>query len=90
MPITLTIPTQLRQHTAGVSEISASGRTVKEALDDLVRQHPAVQERLFADGQVRRFVNLFLNDEDVRYLDGLDTAIKDGDQLAIIPSVAGG
>jgi len=63
---------------------------VQGVLDDLGRQFPGITERLFDKGQLRRFVNLYLNEEDVRYLDGLNTPVKDGDDLAIIPAVAGG
>jgi len=80
----------MRQHTQGQGVVEASGATVQAALDDLGRRFPALQERLFENGRVRRFVNVYLNDEDIRYLDSLATATKDGDELSIIPAVAGG
>ena len=67
-----------------------AGANVKELLDALGAKYPAITARIFENGQVRRFVNLYLNDEDVRYLDNLQTAVKDGDELSIIPAVAGG
>ena len=90
MPVRIHIPTPMRQHTQGQGVVEASGATVQAALDDLGRRFPALQERLFENGRVRRFVNVYLNDEDIRYLDSLATATKDGDELSIIPAVAGG
>jgi molybdopterin converting factor small subunit len=80
----------MRQHTDGQAVVEATGSTVKVLLDQLGQKHPGINGRLFDNGQVRRFVNLYLNDEDIRYLDNLDTAVKDGDELSIIPAVAGG
>jgi MoaD family protein len=80
----------MRQHTEGQATVEAQGTTVKALLDDLGRKYPGISQRLFDNGQVRRFVNVYLNDEDVRYLDNLETAVKDGDELSIIPAVAGG
>jgi MoaD family protein len=90
MAIRIHIPTPLRQHTEGQAVVEASGATVQAALDDLGRKFPAVAQRIFENGQVRRFVNVYLNDEDIRYLDSLATSVKDGDELSIIPAVAGG
>ena len=90
MSIRVQIPTPMRQHTDGQATVEAAGATVQAVLDDLGRRFPALTGRLFDNGQVRRFVNVYLNDEDVRYLDNLNTAVKDGDELAIIPAVAGG
>ena len=88
---TLRIPTPLRPYAEGQSEISVQGLTVGEALNDLVTQYPALKKHLFAETEeLRPFVNLFLGDEDVRHLQGVDTPIKDGDKLMIIPSIAGG
>jgi molybdopterin converting factor small subunit len=80
----------MRQHTEGQAVVQASGATVQGALDDLGRKFPGVNQRIFENGQVRRFINVYLNDEDIRYLDNLATAVKDGDELSIIPAVAGG
>jgi molybdopterin converting factor small subunit len=90
MPVKVQIPTPMRQHTEGQTVVEAAGTTVKGVLDDLGAKFPGLTARIFDNGQVRRFVNLYLNDEDVRYLDNLATPVKDGDELAIIPAVAGG
>jgi molybdopterin converting factor small subunit len=90
MPVRIQIPTPMRQHTDNKAVVEVAGSTVQAALDDLSKKHPGISERLFDKGQVRRFVNVYLNDEDIRYLDNLATAVKDGDELAIIPAVAGG
>jgi molybdopterin converting factor small subunit len=80
----------MRQHTEGQALVEVGGSSVKEALDGLGTKYPGITGRLFENGQVRRFVNVYLNDEDIRYLDNLQTAVKDGDELSIIPAVAGG
>jgi MoaD family protein len=90
MSVKVQIPTPMRQHTDGKASVEAAGGTVQAVLDDLGRQYPGLTPRLFDNGQVRRFVNVYLNDEDIRYLDNLNTAVKDGDELSIIPAVAGG
>jgi molybdopterin converting factor small subunit len=90
MSLKVHIPTPMRQHTQGQAVVEVTGGTVKAALDDLGRQCPGIADRIFENGQVRRFVNVYLNDEDIRYLDSLGTAVKDGDELSIIPAVAGG
>lgn len=90
MPVKVQIPTPLRQHTQGKDTVDAKGGTVKEVLDDLGRQFPGITQRLLDNGQVRRFVNVYLNEEDIRYLSNLDTPVKEGDSLSIIPAVAGG
>lgn len=90
MPIRVHIPTAMRQHADGQAVVEVAGGSVKEALDQLGAKFPSITGRLFENGQVRRFVNIYLNDEDIRYLDSLQTAIKDGDELSIIPAVAGG
>jgi len=80
----------MRPHTDNQAVVEAAGSTVRTLLDNLGQKYPAISGRLFENGQVRRFINLYLNDEDIRYLDNLDTAVKDGDELSIIPAVAGG
>jgi molybdopterin converting factor small subunit len=90
MAIQIHIPTPMRQHTEGQAVVEASGGSVQAVLDDLGRKFPALTQRILENGQVRRFVNVYLNEEDIRYLQGLGTALKDGDQLVIIPAVAGG
>lgn len=85
------IPTQLRTLTGGAEEVDASGSTLSELIENLEADHPGVKERLMDDGgQLRRFVNVYLNDEDVRFLDGLGTSIPDDARVSIIPAVAGG
>lgn len=90
MSIRVQIPTPMRQHTEGKAVVEVGGGTVQAVLDALGQHYPGVTPRLFDNGQVRRFVNVYLNDEDIRYLDNLATPVKDGDELAIIPAVAGG
>jgi len=80
----------MRQHTDGKNVVAAAGGTVREVLEDLVRQYPGLKDRIFDGAQVRRFVNFSLNGEDVRYLDNMTTATKSGDELDVIPAVAGG
>jgi sulfur-carrier protein len=89
--VSVRVPTQLRTLTAGAGEVTVDGATVGEALKALDVAHPGFGERLFDDaGQLRRFVNVFLADEDVRFLDGLATPISPGQTLSIVPAVAGG
>jgi molybdopterin converting factor small subunit len=90
MAINVLIPAPLRAHTDGQTSVSVGGDTVGAALQELTAKHPALRERIFDAGRVRRFLNLYVNDEDVRYLDALETAVKPGDELSIIPAVAGG
>jgi len=91
MAISVHIPTPLRKYTAGKGEVAASGATVGQVLDDLEKNHPGIKERLCDDsGAVRRFVNIFANDEDIRAMQNLDTPVKDGDELSIVPAIAGG
>ena len=88
---TLKIPTPLRSYAGGQSTVTVSGVKVSDALADLTEQHPNLRQHIFNDsGELRPFVNLFLNDEDIRYLDGVDTEIAETDLLRIIPSIAGG
>ena len=91
MSVTVRIPAQLRTLTGGEGEVALTGSTVAEVLKDLDATHPGFADRLFDDtGGIRRFVNIFLADEDVRFLDGLDTPVADGQTLSIVPAVAGG
>lgn len=91
MSVKVRVPTQLRNLTEGTGEVEATGTTVGDVLDDLESRHPGIKARLLDDsGSLRRFVNVYLNDEDVRFLDGLETAVPEGAQLSIIPAVAGG
>jgi molybdopterin converting factor small subunit len=88
---TIKIPPVLRPSVGGEKEVQASGDDVGALLGQLAEQHPATQSQLFGpDGSLNRYVNVYLNDEDVRVLDGLGTAVKDGDTLVILPAMAGG
>jgi molybdopterin synthase sulfur carrier subunit len=84
------IPTPLRAYTAGQENVTVAGATVEEALSDLTEQHPELAAHLYNDGKLRSFVNIFLGEEDIRYLNGVETALPDDAQLMIIPSIAGG
>ncbi len=84
------IPTPLRAYTAGASTIDVTGDTVGEALGSLVEQHPDLRPHLFNEAELRSFVNIFIDDEDIRFLHGLETEIEAGASLRIIPSIAGG
>jgi len=91
MSVAVRIPTPLRTVTGGASQVTVRATTVREVIDDLERQHPGIRERLCDDtGQVRRFVNVFVGDEDIRFLNGLDTAVGEGTSVSIVPAVAGG
>lgn len=84
------IPTPLRAYTGGASNIDVAGATVGEALMNLVEAHPDLRVHLFNDDELRSFVNIFIDDEDIRFMQGLDTEIAASDSLRIIPSIAGG
>lgn len=91
MSVTVRVPTTLRTLTAGESEVAVDGATVSDVLDGLEEKHPGFRERLLdEDGGLRRFVNVFVSDDDVRFLDGLQTPVPDGETVSIIPAVAGG
>jgi molybdopterin synthase sulfur carrier subunit len=94
MAIEVRIPTILRTYTGGEKAVEASGATLSALIEDLEERHPGIKDRLVEakDGQVdlRRFVNLYVNDEDVRFTGGLETALSDGDQVVVLPAVAGG
>ncbi len=88
---TVRIPTPLRKLTQGLEEVSASGATIGALITDLEAKYPGLKERLCDDkGQVRRFVNIFANDEDIRFLQNLETPVKDSDEISIVPAIAGG
>lgn len=91
LSVTVRIPTPLRRVTNGQEKVDVDGVTIQSIFDDLEGQFPGIKERLCDDdGQIRHFVNVYLNGEDVRYLDGLGTATKSGDEVSIVPAVAGG
>jgi molybdopterin synthase sulfur carrier subunit len=85
------IPTPLRKFTDGKEEVIAGGDTVRTVIDDLERMHPGIKAKICDDtGAVRKFINLFANEDDVRFLQGLDTSLADKDELSIVPAIAGG
>ena len=88
---TVRIPTPLRKLTQGNEEVAAAGATIGELIADLEKNYPGIKARICDDeGKVRRFVNIFANDEDIRFLKNLDTEIKDSDEISIVPAIAGG
>jgi len=90
MSIEVRIPTILRSYTGGAKSVEGSGGTLAELLGDLDSRHTGLRERLVDDAGLRRFVNVYLNDEDVRFLGGLETPVADGDTVTVLPAVAGG
>lgn len=90
MAIEVRIPTILRTYTDGQKAVEGSGDDIAELFTDLESRHGGIQERLLDGGELRRFVNVYLNDEDVRFLDGINTKVSDGDSITILPAVAGG
>ncbi len=90
MAVTVSVPTILRTHTDGEKSVEASGATLAEVIDDLEAKHNGIKERLVNDDKLHRFVNVYVNDEDVRFSGGLQTTVDDGDDVTILPAVAGG
>jgi molybdopterin synthase sulfur carrier subunit len=91
MPVHVRIPTPLRRFTGGAEEVGAAGATVGAVVNDLERQFSGVKERLCdEEGRVRRFVNIYLNGDDIRFLNQLSSKVKDGDDISIVPAIAGG
>ncbi|MFQ5521557.1 MAG: ubiquitin-like small modifier protein 1 [Candidatus Methylomirabilia bacterium] len=91
MPVRVRIPTPLRAVTKGAAEIHAKGDTIADLIDDLERQFPGLRERLMEEGgELRRFINVYVNQEDIRFLQGKGTTLKDGDEVSIVPAIAGG
>ncbi|MEK7853127.1 MAG: MoaD/ThiS family protein [Planctomycetota bacterium] len=91
MPIKVRIPTPLRTVTKGADEVTVVGNTIKEIIENLEANHNGIKERICdKDGQIRRFINFYLNDEDIRFIGNLNTPVKDGDQISIVPAIAGG
>ena len=91
MAVKVRIPTPLRKLTNGLDEVSVNGATVSAVLEDLERQYPGIKERICeGDGKLRKFVNLYLNDEDIRFKENLSTVVKESDELSIVPAIAGG
>ena len=90
MAIEVRIPTILRTYTDGEKSVSGAGANLSALIDDLEGSHPGIKDRLLDNGDLRRFVNVYVNDEDVRFLGGLEAELKDGDQVVVLPAVAGG
>jgi len=90
MAVTVSIPTILRTHTAGEKSVEASGKTVLEVIDDVESKHGGIKARLVKEDKLHRFINVYVNDEDVRFAGGLDAEVADGDTVTILPAVAGG
>lgn len=90
MAIEVRVPTILRQYTDGAKVVEGKGATLAAVIDDLEGRHPGLRDRLVENDGLRRFVNVYLNDEDVRFLDGLGTEVGDGDSITVLPAVAGG
>lgn len=91
MAVSVRIPTPLRKLTQDKDTVPASGATIQEIVDNLEKQYPGLKERLCDEkGELRRFVNIYLNDEDIRFAKGKQTSVKDGDEISIIPAIAGG
>ena len=91
MEVRVRVPTPLRRFTGGKDEIAAEGASLRAIVDNLETRHPGLKERLLDDkGEIRRFVNIYLNGDDVRFLDQLNSKVKDGDEISIVPAIAGG
>ena len=90
MAVEVRIPTILRTYTGGEKAVPGEGATLSEVIDHLESNHPGIKERLVEDGGLRRFVNVYVNDEDVRFICGLGAELSDGDQVVVLPAVAGG
>ena len=90
MAIEVRIPTILRTYTGGEKAVTGEGASLTALIDDLETNHPGIKDRLIENGDLRRFVNVYINDEDVRFIGGLEAQLSDGDQVVVLPAVAGG
>ena len=91
MSVRVRVPTPLRKYTQGADEVDAQGGNIKSLVDDLEKNYPGIKERICDEtGKVRRFVNVYVNGDDIRFLQNLDTALKEGDNISIVPAIAGG
>ena len=91
MSVRVRVPTPLRKYTQGADEVNALGGNVKALVDDLEKNYPGIKERICDEsGKVRRFVNVYVNGDDIRFLQNLDTGLKEGDSISIVPAIAGG
>jgi sulfur-carrier protein len=91
MQVRVRVPTPLRRFTQGKDEVSAEGASISAVIESLEHSHPGIRQRLLDDkGELRRFVNIYVNGEDIRFLDALNSQVKDGDDISIVPAIAGG
>ena len=91
MSVRVRVPTPLRKFTNGADEVNAQGQNVRAIVDDLERSYPGIRERICDEtGKIRRFVNVYVNGDDIRFLQNLETSLKDGDNISIVPAIAGG
>ncbi len=91
MSVRVRVPTPLRKYTQGADEVNGDGANIKSLVDDLEKNYPGIKERICDEsGKVRRFVNVYVNGDDIRFLQNLDTALKEGDNISIVPAIAGG
>jgi molybdopterin converting factor small subunit len=90
MAVSIRIPTPLRTLTGGEDVVDADGGTVGQVIENLEKRHPGIRDRLLDEKGVRRFVNIYVGDEDIRFLDGLETKLKEGEEISIVPAIAGG
>lgn len=91
MSVRVRIPTPLRRYTGGAEEVAIEGTSIAAVIDEMEAKHTGIKERLCDEqGRVRRFVNIYVNGDDIRFLDGSNTAVKDGDEVSIVPAIAGG
>ncbi|MEE9569700.1 MAG: ubiquitin-like small modifier protein 1 [Candidatus Binatia bacterium] len=91
MSVSVRVPTPLRKLTQGADEVDVQGDTVKALVDDLERKFPGIKERICDEsGKIRRFVNVYVNGDDIRFLQNLETSVRDGDSISIVPAIAGG
>ena len=91
MAVRVRVPTPLRKFTQGIDEVNAQGANVKSVVEDLEKKYPGIKERICDEsGKIRRFVNVYVNGDDIRFLQNLETSIKEGDNISIVPAIAGG
>ena len=91
MSVQVRVPTPLRRFTGGAEQVNADGASIAAVVNDIEHNHPGIKERICDDqGNIRRFVNIFVNGDDIRFLDNLETALTDGDEVSIVPAIAGG
>lgn len=90
MTVTVRIPTPLRTLTGGAESVPVEAKTIRELVENLESAHPGMKDRLMDEKGIRRFVNLYVGEEDIRFLDGIETELKDGDEVSVVPAIAGG